>query len=235
MEKNMKYGIMEFREQVNGFFNRTVSRKELGEWAQRAYYDLLKGAYIEKEKIVLYPFLKTVSQFHIKEDDIRDVYPCTERDVKNVQNILLGKECCAFQVEMAIPVKVRTMFYENVYFNQEKFEMFKKLRNEMHIYDASKANRDAISYMRSFLYEKNKNETVLDLLQENIVKLYKVLYDTQYLKVGINTQMKLYVQNSMNNLIYEKLQNYLDCYIGNRSFYVLVSYISGIPDLSLLI
>ena len=46
-----------------------MSKKDIGKWAENAYYDLLKGSYVETSKIVLYPFLKTLSRIHIDNNE----------------------------------------------------------------------------------------------------------------------------------------------------------------------
>ncbi len=47
--------------------------------------------------------------------------------------------------------------------------------------------------------------------------------------------MKLYAKGESQESLVIKLLEYLDCYIGNRNFNVLVSYKAGLPDLFLLV
>ena len=68
----MEFGLFEFSDQLNKYFRGELTKNELGMWGEKAFYDLLKGGYIENKKIVLYPFLKTVSKFHIEENDAED-------------------------------------------------------------------------------------------------------------------------------------------------------------------
>ena len=70
----MEFGLFEFSDQLNKYFRGELTKNELGMWGEKAFYDLLKGGYIENKKIVLYPFLKTVSKFHIEENDAEDIY-----------------------------------------------------------------------------------------------------------------------------------------------------------------
>lgn len=86
----MEFGLFEFSDQLNKYFRGELTKNELGMWGEKAFYDLLKGGYIENKKIVLYPFLKTVSKFHIEENDAEDIYPSTEDDLKYIQAIFDG-------------------------------------------------------------------------------------------------------------------------------------------------
>jgi len=86
----MKFDLYEFSGRLNKYFHGELTKNDLGTWCEKAYYDLLKGGYVENKKIFLYPFLKTVSRFHIEENDAEDIYPSTEDELKHIQAILMG-------------------------------------------------------------------------------------------------------------------------------------------------
>ena len=46
----MEYDINKLRKKLNSYFLGEISKQNLGEWAGKAYYDLLKGGYIECKK-----------------------------------------------------------------------------------------------------------------------------------------------------------------------------------------
>lgn len=123
----MVYDINELRSRVDDYLHGTLSQTDLGKWAENAYYDLLKGGYMEIKKIALYPFQKTLSSIHIPPNDVKDIYPCAEKDVIDIQRILHGQRVFDFHVEMAIPPQVYTMFSEKQYFDTEKRKNVSKL------------------------------------------------------------------------------------------------------------
>ena len=47
----MEFGLFEFSDQLNKYFRGELTKNELGMWGEKAFYDLLKGGYIENKKI----------------------------------------------------------------------------------------------------------------------------------------------------------------------------------------
>ena len=48
----MEFEIDDIKKNVNSYFLGNLSKEELGKWAKIAYYDLLKGEYLEIKKII---------------------------------------------------------------------------------------------------------------------------------------------------------------------------------------
>lgn len=233
----MIYSIDDLQNRIECYFSGTLSRNELGEWAQKAYYDLLTGGYVETDKIVQYPFIKTLSCIHVISNDIEDTYPCSEDDVKEIQSIVCGDKAFDFQIGLSIPLKVYNMFAERPYFNTEKREKFCKLKDIVLDYrQHSFVDNNALSHiLRLCSITNQETTTVLDILEEHIVKLCTSTFDINSTELKRRTIPKIYPQKAERNNSVEKLIDYLDCYIGNREFSVLVSYRKGIPDILLLI
>ena len=221
----MEYNAKELLEKIDNYFAGEISKTDLGEWANKAYYDLLKGGYVENEKIVIYPFVKVISTFHLKENDKDDIYPCTEENVKMIQDILHGKKNFDFTVEMSIPI----MFKERDYFDEERRETFSKLRNILKCYfEQGDVFSDEVAVqVEAVMCLKHKNKVVLDLLEEHILRFLKVLFKNSSGELGLQKNLKLYAQKPGQNIIAERLINYLDCYIGNRNFQLLITYTDG--------
>lgn len=49
----MEFDINKLRKKLNSYFLGAISKQNLGVWADRAYYDLLKGGYIECKKVII--------------------------------------------------------------------------------------------------------------------------------------------------------------------------------------
>lgn len=233
----MKYDINELREKIDSYFLGTLSKEELGRWAEKAYYDLLKGGYIEQKKIELYPFLKTISQFYIENNDIEDKYPCSEEEVEYIRKILYGKEEFDFQIETAIPVQIYNFDVNQEYWNITKREIFIELRNAITLWngDEKKGEKELCEQLKQLCDMPLLNNTIQDILQNNIIRICKSIFDIHTSGVKQKKYMKLYANGISQESLVIKLLEYLDCYIGNRNFNVLVSYKAGLPDLFLLV
>ena len=57
----MEYDAKILLQRIDDYFTGIISKTDLGKWANKAYYDILKGGYVENEKIVIYPFVKVIS------------------------------------------------------------------------------------------------------------------------------------------------------------------------------
>ncbi|MCX4300091.1 MAG: hypothetical protein OSJ73_24300 [Lachnospiraceae bacterium] len=219
----MEYDINKLRKKLNSYFLGEISKQNLGEWAGKAYYDLLKGGYIECKKIIIYPFLKTISTFHIEANDAMDIYPCSEKKVKKIQDILCGKVDFDFNVEISIPIQVYSMLKEHEYFDKERYNIFFNLRNLIVQYDKNQIKNDFKVQIERIMHLKCQKGTIYGILENRICQCLKLLF-------GKEKIYKLYVQQSNNDVLFKKLVSYIDSYIGNKTFYLFVTFVNGETD-----
>lgn len=219
----MEFDINKLRKKLNSYFGGEISKQNLGEWANEAYYDLLKGGYIECKKVIIYPFLKTISTFHIEENDKLDIFPCSEKKVKEIQDILCGKRDFDFNVEISIPIQVYSMFKEQKYFDIKRYNIFFNLKNQIEQYDKSQIRNDLNAQIEKVMHLKWQEGTIYGILENRICQYLKMLF-------GKNKNYKLYVQQSNNNVLFERLVSYIDCYIGNKIFCLFVTFVNGAAD-----
>ena len=225
----MKFNRNKLYRKLEAYFTGKISKIELGRWANQAYYDILKGGYIENEKIVVYPFLRKIATFHLEENDKEDIYPCSEESVKKIWDILSGKVDTDFNIEVSLLVQIYTMFKEKIYYDKEKYNLFLKLRENIVLYLKGKGQTDNNIKMQleEIRYWNSQKETIQDLLEMHII---------QFLNSFFSDHFKLFVKESkQNNILAERFLNYLDSYLGNRNFYLLVSYSNGKPNIFLVV
>ena len=98
----MEFEINDIKKNIDDFLSGDLLKKDLGEWAKSAYYDLLKGGYLEVKKIIGYPFLKVISKIHIEEDDTRDIFPCTLDEITFIRDILNGEYNENYSIDISI-------------------------------------------------------------------------------------------------------------------------------------
>lgn len=235
----MEFDAKTLKEKLNCYFKGEITQGDLGEWANKAYYDILKGGYIETKKIVIYPFLKTISTFHVEENDKEDVFPCSEEEVKKVGDILNGIIDFEFDVEISVPFQVYNMFKEKQYYDAKRREIFVKLRSEIiQCFERScKISNEMAIQLKKIIHIDSQNRTIQDMLENHIFLLVKNLFKDNFIDTCDEEQFdfKLFAQKSNGDLIFKRLIDYLDSYIGNRNFYLFISYKRGIPDIFLLV
>lgn len=233
----MQFNCNELRGKVSGYCSHKLLKQELGKWALEAYYDLLRGGYLETEKVALYPFLKTLSQIHIPCLEKDDIYPSKETDIYEIIKILSGEKPFSFCLKAGIPIQAEKLFADAKALNWEQRKIF-------HIvYDRLKTSSDINKSLAAFSIPSNYSNcaqspnTILEILEAKIFDLIQSFHNIHSFNNSLNAELCLYgYSNESNaNLSVIKLLEYLECYLGYRNFLILVSFFDGIPTVSLLV
>lgn len=229
----MEYCLEILKTKVNDYLSGKLEKKKLGKWGKEAYYDLLRGGYTEKDKIIIYPFLKTVSQIGLQVDEKNDIYPAVKEDIEFIQSVILGRKSYYFQIVVSVPQHIYKN-YESDFLDIDKYEKFKILKTELKEYIENRdIKNEMLEHMKEIVELQNMNETILDLLQEQIVYLFHSLFDME--QKESMPQLSLYLQKPNNDLGLLKLKEYLECFVGERNFIVNVSYTKGRNRLSIMV
>lgn len=229
----MEYCLEILKRKIDDYLNGIIDKEKLGKWGKEAYYDLLRGGYTKKEKIIIYPFLKTVSQIGLEIDEMSDIYPSTKEEIEVIQSIIMGIKPYNFQIIVTVP-KYIYKNYENYLLNIENLKKFERLKKELENYlQNMNINSKLFEYVKEITTAYNSNETILDMLQEQIVRSCNALFDIEQQK--LMPQLGLYPKKSYNNLGLLKLKEYLECIVGEKNFIINVSYIKGENSLSILV
>lgn len=234
----MEYEIVELKKKIDNYFTGMLSKEDLGRWSSLEYYDLIKGGYDDKCKLAVYPLIKAVSRFHMKENEIADEYPTTLAEIEEIQSILSGKMDFVFQIKVALPDCLYAEFLKRGYINAIDKRLFFDLYNILTSSDYNaEENSDTVQQiLQNILKLKCENNTIHRELKEKIIKISEGILSEKFeRKTGANS-LGLYVQRQCKtpNLI-EKLIEYLECYLGKRNFYVLVSFKNGNVDTTIII
>ena len=110
----MRYNLAVLNEQIDMYFSKKISSDELGQWAKTAYYDLLKGGYIEVDKLYSYPFIKEVTSLYSCSNEKEDSAFCKDKRLIEIQNVLKHQEDYIFSVTVRLP----ELPYKDVYKRQ---------------------------------------------------------------------------------------------------------------------
>ena len=229
----MEYCLEIVKKKVSGYLDGSLSKEALGRWGKSAYYDLLRGGYLKKDKIILYPFIKTISQVNVKTEEENDIYPASRSDIEFVQSVVSGAVPYCFQVEISVP-KLLYSIPENDFLSVGRYEKILAVKTAVEnlICNDNRVGAliDSIEQIKNI---EKAEETVLDLLQNQIVMLGLSLLDSSQRKA--KPHLALYPQQANKNLGVEKLLQYLKCFTGEETFIVVVSYKNGEPNMSVIV
>lgn len=219
---------------LNQYFKGELSREELGLWAMKLYYELMKGEYIQLEKLQVYHFLKTISTFHVIPNDITEEYPCTEKEVQEILEILEGKRDIYYTFNIKI---YEGLYKKEQYINSQK--IYAQLRNTIEKVDKDNISPEVISELVAY-YKKNKNikdvQTLIGLLECHIKGIIAENINIEEEIADFRQSVGIYVGGtsiSKENFL-PNLRKLLDCILGDSFFRVSIAYIKGKPHLSLI-
>lgn len=224
----MRYNLAVLNEQIDMYFSKKISSDELGQWAKTAYYDLLKGGYIEVDKLYSYPFIKEVTSLYSCSNEKEDSAFCKDKRLIEIQNVLKHQEDYIFSVTVRLPELPYKFLDDRISLNEEKRALFLNLQLE-NLQSMSRGSNLALSDLsegevkaveRIFLLNPN-SVTLFDLVEEKILRMVKCIYETNEGVIERRNKLKLY--SSDENLELKNLSQYIDYYSGKQSFTALVS------------
>lgn len=223
-EKVRDSKIEELKEKLNDYFSGELSDKDLGKWANRIYYDILKGGYLRKDKLMIYPFVKKIAQFGIEINDREDRYPIEENEVCHINDILNGNCNFNFQMDISVPL-ILYRNSNNEFLKIEHRHLFENLLEEIEQYELQKTGFENLQEQAKKIIKLPTDDAlILSDLQRMIVRYCKTIFGTDL--VSSEKIARLYTKN-ISKSPFEKLKTYLKYYLGEESFQVGISYENG--------
>lgn len=226
----LDFDIYDIKKKIDNYFLGNESKEELGKWAKIAYYDLLKGEYLQMEKIVSYPFLKVISNYHIEEEDIKDIFPVDEKEIELIRDILHGKYNETYSIDVCIPWRINDKYLG---LDKIKRKQYIKIIDILSKYSNKEifTKDDYKECVNTFKMPEDEPGTIQYILENNIKSLLKNNIDWEEGCLDIQQGMGIYVQKRKREVdIVNKIIRYLQCYIGERSVEVDIIFILGRPQ-----
>ena len=211
---------MDIKDKINAYQSGKMTKEQLGKWAEKQYYCFLKGNYIILEQLKVYSFIRVLSKACIEENDVKDEYPCSEEDIANIYNIIVGNKEYAFRLSVGIP---ESIFHTSIngFFDSDKRLQVYQIR-EIIQQDGDLKNDNSIDAVKQFIGIADTNGkfvTILDILEQNIKNILQYRLD--------HNDFKLYPTKGSCDEDMTRLEHYLDCYLGERDIDVFVCYKNG--------
>ena len=198
-----------------------------------AYYALMKGEYIEVGKLEIYHFLRKISTFHMVPNDITGEYPCSEKEVLEVKEILCGEK----DMNYTFNLKVFKSMYQNEAYKWRE-EEFKKLRG---IVEKTSLNDIPSSVMNILIdyvnQDSNEIHSLVDLFEEHIKGIIAENIDFEEEILDFRQSVGIYTGGREVNkkAFIPNLKKLLDCVIGDIPFRISIIYKKGKPNVSLVL
>lgn len=212
--------IEELKIKLNEYFNGEISKEYLGRWANIIYYDILKGGFLEKDKLVIYPFVKKISLFGIEPNEKEDIYPTEEEEIRYIEGILSGDYNFQFQVNVSIPLLLYTNRC-NSFLTISDRNLYLELAKLIDSYKLNQISIEKIKEQTQKISIPRNKLLITDELQYIIALYCETLFSSDVRKH--NGPISLYSKRK-EEISLDKLERYVDYYIGEKEFQVGIKY-----------
>lgn len=227
------------RDMLKKYFDQLITKEELGVWAKKKYFALVKGDYIVIDNLKIYHFIRTISRFHIVPDDIKDEYPCSEDEVKSIFDIINGDVDKTLTFKIKIPRAISDNFCKQYNIDEFYMNKFDKIKKHMIEYNNGQAlSNKKIRELILLSDDNHKNTgTLFNLLEDHFRGILYENVDWNDEIFECKKEVNIYVTRNENDKIelYSSLLKLLNCITGDSEFRVSVTYNKGRANLSLLI
>ncbi|MDE6312595.1 MAG: hypothetical protein K2M46_03085 [Lachnospiraceae bacterium] len=230
-----------FIKKIGSYLKQEVNRRTLGRWAESDYFDLLRGEYIENDKLALYPFVKVIADTYVALQEKTKGEWGIEDELKGFVYILRGKQDYDFKIQTRLPKDLNASYCNSKMFDIERIQEFREVKQTIlnYIHKKELAPKEVVRLRDLFYQPQKQPDSLYTLLEQYISIIIKSLFDIQENDVEITlvrkTDFSIYAAKDDQTELTDKLLAYLDCYLGERYFYVMGTYRSGKANLSILI
>lgn len=223
----MKYNLEEIKILLNDFVHQKISKTELGTWAKLVYDDLLKGGYLEIDKLKCYPFVKVISTVHVEEDDVKGVYPCEMDEILAIRAILNGNMSKTYSIKVGLPWKLTTV---NKRLYESKKQVYENIGRILISYsDGENIDDKDVIALRHVLTLKEEKENTIQYFVDSRIKSYikdNINWDDN--SMDIKQGLWLYAIGRPNpKELQKEVLKYLEFYTGRGNIGVEIFYDKG--------
>ncbi|MGC6768255.1 hypothetical protein [Enterococcus sp. LJL51] len=219
-------------EKIQRYMDKEISKDELGEWSKYEYYKLLTGDYIYIDKLITYKFLKKLSEFHIEKDEIKDEYPTTLDEIKEIQGILQGK----IDTIITGSIRIFPKYLEKHLGNKEVLKIISCKRNVQNTLGNKEKMQVYFDQLTEIFQKKRTSPiTIINFLEGFVLELIENLSTVSNGVSSSNFSLYLRKEDRSEEKRTDKLLDLLACILGEKSFEVSIMYNQGIPYLSALV
>ena len=195
--------------------------------------------YLSKELLDKWQRIRTISSYNILVNDIKDEYPCSDEEVREIADILNGKKYFSHTFNLKIQRKILESdngFQQLIKLQFEEYDILKDSLFELS--ELGNISGEKMDKLIFFISQDAKEiKTIIDLLESHIIGILsnnidakdKIFNFSQNVGIGVG------IKESSDKNIFLNLLKILNCILGNTFFRISIVYENGNPHLSLLL
>lgn len=218
----MELNQLVIRDQLSKFLSGEISKDTLSKWALGILNQMLKGDIFNVKYLIFWGIITELADVN----DVDDFY--CHSVAQHFLDVLSGNEYDTFTFAMRIPTKFVKSSYAHVQEILKKYFLKRNLsENEMLELKKIVSKKVSAPY------------TLNEILENQIIDLLKLGYefdvDEKRAQFDLNSTVYLSenVAASLEDSLLEKLISLLQCLEGEKSFFVHISFIDGVGNISI--
>ena len=107
---------LQLKEAYSDFYNEELDEEEFRKYINKLYFDILRGGFVETDKLVIYPLLKMMFKLFDEDFNKSDV-----RDEKDyIYDIFKGRKDVYFNVMITLPEELFERDPDDLMFDYQK-------------------------------------------------------------------------------------------------------------------
>ena len=230
----MNLDYISLKNVIKDYLNKDIPLYKLGKICENVYYDIIRGDYIYLDKLLIYPLLKKLYRINIKEDDVKDNFPCNESDILSIYDVLIGNRNESYFINIGIPQNISKKFIEDY---EEKMNYYELLRNVLlrYLEEHSLSDDEYLLFQTLSLCEFKATCTIFDVLDNYILTFVKnMVFESG--KIEMKGHLSLYTKQRVNqDNIIRKVIYCIDCYVEKNDISTQIIFKDGQPRLNIMI
>ena len=207
--------FLQLKEVYSDFYNEELDEEKFRKYINKLYFDILRGGFVDTDKLIIYPLLKMMLKLFDEDCDKSDIQD--EKDYIN--DVFKGEKDIYFNVMITLPEELFERDPDDLMFDFQKRLLMDALYHKLKECESDFLRSQHIDL---FMYEFNKfpkEKTIFEKLENRIIAILQSIYDDTFL--GKST-LELYPSSNDETGIFNVLYEYLEFYLGIKSFPVLV-------------
>lgn len=166
-------------------------------------------------------------------NDIKDEYPCSEKEVLEIRDILCGRK----DIQYTFAIKIFKGIYQNEVYKW-RLEEFRKLRKFIDGISLNASSSPAIDTLIEYMNKDiNEIQSLIDLFEAHLKSIISENIDFDDKILDFRQSVGIYVGgcNVNEKIFVPNLKKLLECVMGEVYFRISIIYKKGTPCLSIIL
>lgn len=185
-------------------------------YVNTVYYDILRGGFINTEKLIIYPLIVMTLKLFDTENSKEAITAAKD----HIYAVLNGSSEFYHNIELSLPAEMYALYKNDPLFDPMRRELFESFYHILLKCGSNTEKQKCIDkYLPVFEKLKRQDGTVFGIIEDRIGLTMRAVCANG---CSFKGALKLFPADDSDSIIYDVLTRYLEYYIGIKSFQAIV-------------